>query len=152
MSYKWDCRFLELAKHVAQWSKDPSTQVGAVIVDDLRRIVSVGYNGFPRGVVDSAERYEDRKQKYALVVHAEANAILSPQQSVRGCTLYATLHPCEECAKLVVQAGLTRVVIPTGTTEARRQQLIERGADDMLLNMELAQTILCEGGVEVDAV
>lgn len=108
---KWDSRFLELAEHVAGWSKDPSTKVGAVIVDGKRRVRGLGYNGFPRGVVDAPERYEDRQLKYPRVVHAEANAILNSVGSVEGCTLYvAPLPPCAECAKLIIQAGIRRAV------------------------------------------
>ena len=73
---KWDRRYLDIAKSVSQWSKDPSTKVGAVLVRD-NRIVSVGYNGFPEGVDDSEERYNNRELKYDLVVHAEVNAIIS---------------------------------------------------------------------------
>ena len=107
----WNERFLALAHHIAQWSKDPSTKVGAVIVRPNRTIASVGYNGFPRGVNDSDERYNDRPTKYAMTVHAEANAILSADQRLDGCTLYVTpLHPCSSCAALIIQSGITRVV------------------------------------------
>ncbi|NJK88105.1 MAG: CMP deaminase, partial [Myxococcales bacterium] len=75
MSKKWDLRFIELAKHVASWSKDPSTQCGCVIVDSSRRILSTGYNGFPAGVTDVYERLHDREVKYRLVAHSEVNAI-----------------------------------------------------------------------------
>ena len=74
---KWDSRFMEMAELVSTWSKDPSTQIGVVIVDPLRRIVSTGYNGFPRGLSDAPERYEERSVKYAHIVHGELNAILS---------------------------------------------------------------------------
>lgn len=109
---KWDERFVGLAQHVAQWSKDPSTKVGAVITDDLRRIVSLGFNGFPRSVVDDPDRYENRMVKYKLIVHAEANALMSAGRLVSGCTLYATKFPCSECAKLIIQSGIWRVVAP----------------------------------------
>ena len=107
---KWDKRFLELAEHVAQWSKDPRTKVGAVIVDDKKRVVSLGYNGFPRGVDDDDDRYEDRETKHLFVSHAERNALDNAPRSVEGCTLYATLKPCSECAKSIIQNGITRVV------------------------------------------
>lgn len=108
--YKWDLRFLALAEHIAQWSKDPRTKVGAVIVDDLNRIVSVGYNGFPRGVTDSPELYDAREMKLLRVVHAETNAILNANKSVSGCKLYLTLPPCHECAKVIIQSGITQVI------------------------------------------
>jgi dCMP deaminase len=110
---KWDRRFLDLAAHVAEWSKDPSTRCGAVIVDDRRRVVSVGYNGFARGVRDDAARLADREVKYRLVAHAEVNAVLTAGRDLTGCTLYT--HPfgtCDRCAAQVIQAGIRRVVSP----------------------------------------
>lgn len=108
---KWDRRFLLLARHISEWSKDPSTQVGAVIVDKKRRIVGLGYNGFPAGVEDTEERYRDRDTKYAMVVHAEVNAILNSVKDVEGCTLYVwPLFSCNECAKLIIQSGISEVV------------------------------------------
>ena len=105
----WDMRFLELARHVATWSKDPSTQVGAVIVDRKRRVVSMGYNGFPRGVEDSIKRYKDRDEKLKFICHAERNALDNSPHSVEGCALYATFMPCNECAKSIIQRGITTV-------------------------------------------
>lgn len=108
-SMKWDQRFLELAQLVSTWSKDPSTKVGAVIADD-RKIISVGYNGFPEGVLDTAERYYDRETKYKYMVHAERNALLFANTSVKGMTLYTyPFMPCSECAGMVIQAGIKRV-------------------------------------------
>ena len=107
---KWDQRFLELAQLVSTWSKDPSTKVGAVIADD-RKIISVGYNGFPEGVLDTAERYYDRETKYKYMVHAERNALIFANNSVKGMTLYTyPFMPCSECAGMVIQAGIKRVV------------------------------------------
>ena len=107
--HKWPRRFLKLAQEVATWSKDPNTKVGAVIVDERNRIVGLGYNGFPRGVADSPALYSDRESKLSLVVHAEANAILNSNRVVSGCHLYTSLPPCNECAKLIIQAGISRV-------------------------------------------
>jgi len=111
----WDVRFLELAKHYASWSKDPSTKVGAVLVNDLKIVVGHGYNGFARGIDDSVERYNDRELKYKLVVHAEVNAILMAGDKARGTTLYVwpsfMIPPiCNECCKLAVQAGVVEIV------------------------------------------
>lgn len=111
---KWDRRFLELAKQVSTWSKDPSTQVGAVLVKD-RKVVAMGYNGFPHDVLDDPNRYADRELKYKLIVHAEANAILQAGKEARGCSLYVypsfMMPPvCNECAKLVIQAGIKEIV------------------------------------------
>lgn len=111
---KWDRRFLVLAKHIAEWSKDESTKVGAVIVDDKNRIISVGYNGFPRGVDDSVERYSNRPVKYQMIVHAEINAMIFANRSLAGCTLYThPFGPCSRCACQVIQHGISRVVSPT---------------------------------------
>ena len=110
---EWSERFLGLASHVAQWSKDPSTKVGCVIVDDDHHVVSVGYNGFPTEVRDYPERYEDRGMKYALVVHAELNAIYSAARlgvSLLGTTLYCTMSPCGECMKAIIQVGIDTVL------------------------------------------
>lgn len=136
---KWDLRFLKLADHVAQWSKDPSTKVGAVIVDGDRRVVGMGYNGFPRGVNDDPERLAQREQKLRFVVHAEVNAILNATRSVAGCTLYTTpLFTCGDCAKVVVQSGITRVV---------SIQKSLANITDWALLMDTARTIYQEAGV-----
>jgi len=111
MNEKWDRRFLDVAKLVASWSKDPSTKVGAHIVNPDRTPVSYGYNGFPRGVGDDEERYANRELKYKLVVHAEMNAILNARgQDLNGTLLYATAFPCCSCAKAIIQAGIGEVV------------------------------------------
>ena len=132
----WDERFLQLAQHIAQWSKDPSTKVGAVIVRPNRTIASVGYNGFPRGVNDD-ERLNDRPYKYAMTVHAEANAILSANERLDGCTLYVTpLSPCSSCASILIQSGIKRVV-------AYMPYQPEHWAD----SFAIARTMLDEAGV-----
>ena len=110
MMTDWDQRFLELAEHVASWSKDPRTQVGSVVVDSKKRVVSMGYNGFPRGVHDNLDRLSDRETKYLFVAHAERNALDNSPIATDGCTLYAPLFPCSECAKTIIQKGITRVV------------------------------------------
>ncbi|KKN58672.1 hypothetical protein LCGC14_0549640 [marine sediment metagenome] len=108
---KWDFRFLSLAKHIASWSKDPSTQVGAVIADSENRVVSVGYNGFPRGVHDTETRLNDREQKYPLTIHAEINAILFAQKGLKDTILYTwPFPPCDKCAGFIAQSGLQNVV------------------------------------------
>lgn len=94
---------------MAGWSKDPSTRVGAVIADG-KHVVSVGFNGFPPSMADRPEWLNERPTKYLFVIHAEVNALLNARQSVKGCTLYVSLHPCPECAKTIAAAGITRVV------------------------------------------
>ena len=108
----WDRRFLGLAEHIAGWSKDPSTKVGAVIADPNHRIRAVGFNGFAAGVIDAPTRLQDRDTKYLLTLHAEENA-LAFATDPQGCTLYASLAPCAHCMSLAVQRGITRVVAPT---------------------------------------
>jgi dCMP deaminase len=110
MNTLWDKRFLELAEQVSTWSKDPSTKVGAVIVNDKRQVLGLGYNGFPRGVFDDPAMYADKETKYKYVVHAERNAIDNSFADTEGSTLYCTLYPCNECAKGIVQKGIKRVV------------------------------------------
>jgi dCMP deaminase len=110
---KWDTRFLELSRHVAGWSRDPSTRVGAVVVRPDKTIASVGFNGLPRGVIDSDERLHDRETKLAMTLHAEQNAILSAHERLDGCTIYVwPMPPCSHCAGAVIQAGISRVVAP----------------------------------------
>ena len=109
---KWDSRFMSMARLVASWSKDPSKKVGAVIVDSKNRVVSLGYNGPPRGVEDDPSVNRDTKLR--RTIHAEGNAILFAQGGTEGCTLYVTHHPCGPCAAIIIQAGIVRVVIPDG--------------------------------------
>jgi dCMP deaminase len=109
---KWDARFIELAKHISTWSKDPSTQVGTIIADG-KRFIMLGYNGFPEGVEDTEERLNDRSLKYPRMVHGEVNAIVKAARDLRGFTLYNyPLAPCSSCAGLIIQSGIRRVVSP----------------------------------------
>lgn len=134
---KWDLRFLHLAEHIASWSLDPSTQTGAVITDG-KRLVSVGYNGLPKGVEDTHERLHDRELKYALVVHCERNAIIFAQKDLAGCTLYTwPFMSCSVCAGMVIQAGITRVVAPVNDNP--------RWVDSFVLSTQMFN----ESGVEV---
>ena len=105
----WDEYFMGLAHLSALRSKDPNTQVGAAIVDENHRVVSVGYNGFPTGVSDDEFPWS-REGDVLTVVHAELNAILNSQRSVRGCTIYVSLFPCNECAKAIIQSGIKKIV------------------------------------------
>ena len=118
MNDKWKRRFIELAKHISTWSKDPSTQVGAVIVRPDKTIASVGFNGFPRGVDDRPEKLADRPLKYQMIVHAEINAILSSRESLAGCSIFVyPFHPCSQCAAAIIQSGITRVYTLEGAPE-----------------------------------
>lgn len=122
---KWHKRFIELAKTIARYSKDPRTKVGAVIVDDEKRIVSMGYNGFPRKVLDLEERLNDRKEKLKYIVHAELNAILNAKRDLEGTTIYVYPYfPCNECAKAIIQSGVRRV-ITTGIVDDNWKDSVE---------------------------
>lgn len=135
----WDTRFLELARHVATWSKDPSTRVGAVIADDDHRIVSVGFNGLPRGVEDREDRLNDRDIKLRLTLHAEHNAVLFAGRPVTGCTCYTwPLPPCAHCSAVLVQVGIRRIV----SARPSREVLVRWGTD-----LRLAEGMLKEAGV-----
>lgn len=139
MSLKWDRRFIELARHISSWSKDPSTQVGCVVVGPDREIRSTGFNGFPRGVQDCAERLSDRAQKYPLICHAEENAIMHAARvgvALRGCTMYVTWPPCTRCARGLVQAGISEVAVPGGL------DIPDRWREDF----DLSQTLMREAG------
>jgi dCMP deaminase len=110
----WDQYFMGVALLSAQRSKDPATQVGACIVNDKKRIVGIGYNGFPIGVEDDYFPWDKNGEwinsKYPYVVHAEPNAILNSTVSLENASLYVTLFPCNECAKLIIQSGIKEVV------------------------------------------
>lgn len=113
MSDKWDRRFLELAKFFADWSKDPSTQTGAVIAVG-NRVISHGYNGFPQGMRDDPELYENRDEKYSRIIHCEINALLFAQCAIPdGATLYTwPFMSCDRCVVQMLQAGIRRFVAP----------------------------------------
>lgn len=106
---EWDEFFTGLALYVSRKSKDEGTKVGAVIVDYKKRVVSVGFNGFPAGVDDSPG---DRDRKLRRTVHAEANALAFAAQSVEGCTMYVTHAPCANCAAIIIQHGVASVFFP----------------------------------------
>ena len=112
---KWDEYFMGIASLSALRSKDPSTQVGACIVDQVHKVVSIGYNGMPRGVDDekiSWDKGDGLDSKYLYVCHAEFNAILNTRDgsALNGCILYVTLFPCNECAKAIIQVGIKEIV------------------------------------------
>lgn len=108
---KWDKRFLDMAELISTWSKDPSTKVGSVIVDNQKRIVSVGFNGLPIGMSNEEELLEKRELKYRTILHAEENAILFAKQSLDGCSVYTyPFQPCLKCTSVIIQTGIKRVV------------------------------------------
>lgn len=139
---KWDKRYLALAAEVATWSKDPSTQVGAVTVGNKKEVLSQGFNGFPRGIHDTDERYQDRQTKYKFVVHAEMNAIYNATYSgtsLDGATLYVYGLPiCSECAKGIIQVGIKKVVVKKS-----------KELDNWNESVELSKAMFDEAGVEL---
>jgi dCMP deaminase len=138
---KWDIRFLLMSAHAASWSLDPSTQTGAVIVNENRRIVSLGYNGLPQGVEDSYERLHNRDLKYQMTVHCERNAIIFAQKDLTNCTLYTwPFLSCSVCAAMVIQAGIKRVVAPVNNNP--------RWADSFVLSTQMFN----EAGVEIELI
>ena len=133
---KWQSRFFDLAYLVASWSKDPSSQIGAVIVDAQNRVISTGFNGLPVGVKDTEERLGDRATKYKMILHAEENAIMFAKQNLNGCSIYVTkMPPCAHCAALIIQSGIKYVYVPETeiperwreSTELTRQMFKEAG-------------------------
>lgn len=150
MSERWDRHFLQLCLEHARMSKDPSTRVGCVIVGPDSEIRSTGFNGFPRGIADTAERLADRDTKLKLVVHAETNAILNAARigvSVKGCTLYLAATddsglvwggpPCTRCTVEVIQSGVTEIVsYPTKSVPSRWHE-----------DLALARSLLQECGM-----
>lgn len=139
---EWDRRYLDLAHHVSQWSKDPSTKVGSVLIGRRQKgHISLGYNGFPPGVEDTPERLEEKRIKYLLMQHAERNALDNAEFCPIGGTLYVTLFHCSQCAGSAVVKGVSEVICPP-------PPLREPWASDA----EWTKTILAEGGVDLTEV
>jgi len=140
MASKWDIRFLLLAKHVSTFSKDPSTQTGAVITRPNRSVCSVGFNGFPQPIFDDPALYANREDKYARVVHCEVNAQIFAYGPVTGFTLFTwPFASCERCAVQMLQAGIVRFVFPSTP-----DHLMERWGK----SLDLTKKLLAEAGVE----
>lgn len=147
----WDDYFMGLAHLSAKRSKDPSTQVGAVIVNSENRVVGIGYNGFPYGCDDDVFPWDRvgnvNDTKYPYVVHAELNAILNSNQSCKGCTIYVSLFPCNECAKAIIQSGISKIVYEsdkyahTDSTIASKKMLLAAGVELVQLEHEIELTI-----------
>lgn len=120
MDAKWVGRFATMAAHVAEWSKDPSSQVGAVIVRPDKTIASVGFNGLPRGVNDDPARLGDRDTKLRYTVHAELNAILAAKEPLTDYSIFVwPFQPCSGCAAAIIQAGISTVYCPKSPETSR---------------------------------
>ena len=130
----WDKRFLQLAKHFSEWSKDPSTQVGCVVVGPDRELRSTGFNGLPRGIEDNEQRLNNREIKYPLICHAEENAIMHAARigmSLKDCTAYVTWPPCTRCARSLIQAGISTIVYP------KNIEIPDRWMEDFNLSLNM---------------
>jgi dCMP deaminase len=141
---KWHTRFMKLALEVASWSKDPSTQVGCVLVRN-KKVLSTGYNGLPKNLSDSLDILHDREKKYELTVHAEVNAVTTAALhgiSTEGATAYVTFNPCSRCAAVLINAGVTSVYSYGGSIIPTR----------WLENFILASRILAEAGVDYSTI
>lgn len=130
-------RFLDMANLVSTWSKDPSTKVGAVIADSNHRIISTGFNGFPRGTSD---KEVPRDKKLLRTIHAEVNAILFAARPLHNTTIYVTHHPCSQCAAKIAQVGISKVICWTPSEDFYFRWLSD---------MEEAQAIFKEAGVSL---
>lgn len=143
MSERWDRHWMKIAIEHAAMSKDPSSQVGAAIIGPHKETRSLGFNGFPSGILDLPERYEMREIKYQYIIHAEMNAILLSAKigtPTFGCTMYLPFGgPCSRCAVCIIQAGISEVVCyPLSTLPER-----------WLTDMTVARTMFEEAGVKV---
>ena len=141
---KWDLRFYKLAQHIATWSKDPSTQVGAVIVSPDKRIISTGYNGMPSDIDDEVDSRWNRPEKYMWVEHAERNACYQAAKhgiSVKNCFMYVTTFPCADCARAIIQSGIKKLITPHHTDYP---QWIEswKIAEEMLIEAKVSITAI----------
>jgi len=143
-------RFTGIAKEIAKLSKDKSTQVGALVIDDDGNLLSTGFNGFPRGVLDHEFRYADRSIKLKYISHAESNAIAQAARNgvrLKGSNLLLTaLYPCENCAKLIIQAGIKRIYAPVMGNEANRQWHEEKRYSSIMFHEAGVEVIEYDGG------
>ena len=140
---KWDQRFCELARFVSRWSKDPNAKVGAVVFCKRGGDISIGYNGFPMGVEDSAERLNDLQIKLDMIVHAEENALIAAGSRAFGSTIFVWGKPiCARCAASIIQAGVKRVVALTPESVPVDSKWRKTG--------EIAYEMMHEVGIEID--
>lgn len=150
--FRWDNRYINMARYIGSWSKDPSTKVGAVLVRPNNSVAATGFNGFPPGEDDSPHLYEDRAYKYEHVVHAEVNALdffrdgsLTSEQPARGFALYTSFPVCPDCMERLVEEGITTVVCPTLQTKGKDAAWIA----EWTKRMARALTIAERGGIAV---
>ena len=141
---KWHVRFLRLAKEVSTWSIDPSTKVGCILVKN-KRVISTGYNGFPKNISDNFDRLLDREKKYEITVHAEVNAVTTAALhgvSTEGSIAYVSFSPCSRCAAVLINAGISEVYVTGGSIIP----------DRWLSNFITASTLLAEASVGYEVI
>jgi dCMP deaminase len=140
----WHSRYLKLAKEISTWSKDPSRKIGAVAIGSKGQVLAQGFNGFPRGILDSKERLNNREIKYQYIVHAEMNLIYNATYngvSLDGSTVYVYGLPvCSECAKGLIQVGVKMIVIPDNLKDI---------PDNWIKSWQLTQSMLDEAGIKI---
>jgi len=150
MDAKWIERFVDLAAHIAQWSKDPSSQVGAVIIRPDRSVASVGFNGLPRAVSDDPARLTDRDQKLLYTVHAELNAILAAKEPLHGCSIVVyPFQPCAQCAAAIIQAGISEVICPRISGSSTCSHNVSTAPTRWGASFDAARTMFHEAGTVV---
>lgn len=140
----WDDRWMAMAQLVATWSKDRSTKVGAVIVDSRNVVLSLGWNGFPRGVTDNVDTRHERPTKYLYTEHAERNAIYNAAAngtSLAGSSMYIDWFPCTDCARAIIQSGISSVVCK----ENPSLDVHKKWNEDFKISKEMLE----EAGVEI---
>jgi dCMP deaminase len=149
----WNQYFMGIALLSAQRSKDSSTQVGACIINQEKKIVGIGYNGFPSGISDEDLPWDRKAEnpldtKYPYVCHSELNAILNSTQNLKNCTLYVTLYPCNQCTKMIIQSGIKKVVYAdnkyseTDDVKASKKMLDLVGIETILYKFENKKIML----------
>lgn len=144
----WDEYYLSICKVVATRSKDPNTQIGCVVVGPAHEIRSTGYNSFPRGIRDDVPERLERPAKYLWIEHAERNAICNAARAgtaTEGCTLYVEIMPCMDCARAIVQAGITQVAISA-------ERMAQYSSEYYSQHFGLVEVLFREAGVKVKRV
>lgn len=146
-NFSWDQYFMTMAYLVSMKSKDPSTRVGAVIVGEDNAVRATGYNGLPRDVADTASRYHDRDYKLDAASHAEENAVLHCARiglATKGTRLYCPWIPCSRCARLIIQAGISKVIYDVSFPGNQEER-------DWAVSIKITKELFAEAGVELQA-
>jgi len=151
-SVNWDDYFMTMVYLVAMRSKDDSTHIGAVVVDPKNRVVSLGYNSFPRGIRDDVPERQERPEKYFWFEHGERNAIYNARRDLEGCKMYTNGIPCMDCSRAVVQAGLVHVTVDKRWHDTNYNQWKEHAERALILFKEAGITVSYWDGKLLDIV